>query len=174
MATLYSKATGNWTTLGTFNTLANGSGTDTAPTNADDCIIQNTHTVTIDATTPVCKSCTVQAGGKLKASTTASSKLVCQDTIYRSGSGIFEFDVSGDATITSTLLVNNANNALGTATQIDLAPATAPVVHVAPAEVRVENKVTVEQQPVEVNVNLPVRRSESNIERNVAQVERDA
>lgn len=57
----------------------------------------------------------------------------------------------------------------------------APVVHVASPEVHIDNNVRVEQPPLEVNVNLPVRKSDSTIERNLAgeitrvtQVERDA
>jgi len=123
MANLYSKATGNWTTLGTFNTLANGSGTDTVPLNTHDVVIQSPHSVTLDSTACVAKSCTINSGGTLVASTAASNTLTLENDLIIDGT--CTLDVSSDATKVCTIITNNANGS-GTGTlpnQNDPAPA---------------------------------------------------
>jgi hypothetical protein len=87
MATLYSKASADFMALGTFNTLANGTGADTIPTAADDLILQNGHNVTIGTTTAVAKTITAQSGSTLTHSTAANSKLVMSGAVtFQSGS----------------------------------------------------------------------------------------
>lgn len=108
MANLYSKTTGNWTTIGTFNTLANGTGTDTVPLNTHDVVIQSGHNVTLNSTACVGKSLTINSGGTLTASTSASSTLTLETDLVIDGTATL--DVSSDVTKICTILTNNANS----------------------------------------------------------------
>lgn len=128
MATLYSKGTGgNWSTLGTFNTLANGTGADTAPTAADAVIIQKNDVVILDTNTAgaiVALSVALEVGttgadvgGILRASTTANSKIVVERNITApgatGGSGAYttyvDFNMSAAAGYTCEVVTNNSN-----------------------------------------------------------------
>lgn len=122
MPTLYSKGTGgNWSTLGTFNTLADGTGTDTVPANTDDVIIQKNDTVTINDTTCVALTVTLQigttsgdVGAILNSSTTANSRLTVERGIDSPGSSTanyattLDFDKRSYASYTTDIVLNNS------------------------------------------------------------------
>lgn len=128
MATLYSKGVGgNWSTLGTFNTLANGTGTDTAPTAADAVIIQKNDVVILDTNTAgaiVALSVALEVGttgadvgGILRASTTANSKIVVERNITAPGAtgggGAYttyvDLNMSAASGYTCEVVTNNSN-----------------------------------------------------------------
>lgn len=88
----------------------------TLPTSADDVIIANTHTVTLDVTTAVCNSLTINAGGTLQNHASNNMKLLMQDgfktNAYAGGvHATLTMDVSGSPTQTCSLLCNNARHA---------------------------------------------------------------
>lgn len=59
VGTLYSQSEGAlWSTADTWNTAANGSGTDRAPIDGDDLVLQNDNVVVMDCNTPNLKSIT--------------------------------------------------------------------------------------------------------------------
>ncbi len=60
---LYSIATGNWSTYGTWSTTSGGASCGCFPTSLDDVVIENNFTVTMDGNTGAAKSLTIQTGG---------------------------------------------------------------------------------------------------------------
>lgn len=107
MTALYSKGTGgNWSTLGTFNTAADGSGTDQVPTAADAVTVQAGDTVTLD--TVGLSALTLAVSGTLTASTTATSDItVQQNATFASGSSCV-LDMSAAAAYTCTVKIGGS------------------------------------------------------------------
>lgn len=61
---LYSIATGNWNTLGTWSQTSGGSNCYCTPSTLNDVVIENNYTVTMDGAGVTAKSLTVKTGGK--------------------------------------------------------------------------------------------------------------
>lgn len=121
MAARFAVTTGNWTGAIWAATSGGAAGSAAVPINADDATINKNVVVTIDDTTAVCLSLTLSpgttgadVGGKLKASTTAHSKLTVEGSITATGatggggtySSFVELDQSGSA-FNFDLVVNN-------------------------------------------------------------------
>lgn len=107
MATLYSKAAGpaNWSTLGTFNTAANGSGTDQVPVGGvDKVIIQLGHTVVLDGaivagddtTTTTWPNGAVNINGVLKWPRTMNASLTGWGVVNVRGGGRLDMGTEAD------------------------------------------------------------------------------
>ena len=103
MATINSAGSGNWSTGGTW---VGG----VAPGTADDAVILNTHTVTLNTTGLVAKSLTINSGGKLSCSTSANWGLTVQSTITAASGSEVAIDISGSSIYTGALLVNAARS----------------------------------------------------------------
>lgn len=88
MATITSTATGNWTVGATW---VGG----VAPTAADDAVIASGHTVTVNATSPVCRDCTVNSGGTLRASRSVSNTLTIGRNLIANG-GTIDYGLQTD------------------------------------------------------------------------------
>jgi hypothetical protein len=107
MATITTLGSGNWSSTTVGLPWPGG----TLPTNADDVVIANTHTVTLETTAPVALTVTIQSGGTLTCSTTASSTLTMQRGMTVNSGGTLNLDVTSDVTKICTLIFNNSASA---------------------------------------------------------------
>lgn len=90
-----------------------------APTAADTAVILTGHTVTIDNTSCVCLNLVVNSGGTWQASTSASSRLTMQNGAIINGT--FNADLTGSATRTCDIVINNVATASSTLIQFNAA-----------------------------------------------------
>lgn len=97
MAAISSAASGNWSAGATW---VGG----VAPTSADTVTILNTHTVTLDTTGCVCNTLTINSGGTLTASTTASWDLTSQKAITNNGT--VTCDISSNVAVIGAIKYN--------------------------------------------------------------------
>lgn len=106
MATITSAASGNWSAGATW---VGG----VVPTSADNAIIANTHTVTLDSTSCAALDLTVAVGGTLACSTSVSSTLTTQTFIHMAdGAATVNLDVSSNPAVVCQIRIN-ANNSTG-------------------------------------------------------------
>lgn len=119
MATITSAASGNWSVGATW---VGG----VPPTSADDAIIANGHTVTLSGSCPV-QSITVNTGGTLTCSTAVSTTLTIQRGLTQQTGSNVTLDVSGNAAVTCTVILNNVR-AAAASNYIWLATGTATVI----------------------------------------------
>ena len=94
-------ASGNWSAGATW---VGG----VPPTSAQTAVILSGHTVTVDNTSAVALSVTVNGGGKITHATGATTKLLVQDGISVSDTGEYECDLSAAPTVVAEILWNNA------------------------------------------------------------------
>ena len=117
MASLYSKSAGpnGWGTITSWNTAANGSGSDKIPDNTDACIIQTGHTITLDTATAVCDSLAATSGtGTLVVDGTLDTKLIVDKGInFTSTTSYLNIDMSAAPTKKCEIYLNNDASATG-------------------------------------------------------------
>lgn len=110
MATITTGGSGNWSS--TTNNAPWPGGT--LPASTDDVVIANGHTVTLDTTTAVALTVTVNGGGVLTCSTSGSSKLTTQSWISGANTASpvsrINLDMSSCPQYTCEIRVNNGNN----------------------------------------------------------------
>lgn len=109
MATVTTIAAGAWSTGSTV--FSGGSGVGGVPTNADTVTI--THNIEVDTTAAVADSITINAGGTLRPSTTANSKLIIDKgiTVANSSTATLSYDMSSAPNYIAELVWNNDNDA---------------------------------------------------------------
>lgn len=108
--TITTAGSGNWTS--TTNNAPWPGGT--VPTAADAVIIANTHTVTLDATSPVALSLTVNNGGTLTCTGSASVTLTIQGALTQATGSNITLDMTSDVTKICTIILNNVRGAAAT------------------------------------------------------------
>lgn len=96
---LYSIATNNWSTTGTWSTTSGGASCSCIPTSLDNVIIENNFTVTMNGNSGVAKSLTIQTGGKANFTSALTTDI---------GSGGINVTSTGDITGTVAGILTTA------------------------------------------------------------------
>lgn len=110
MAAITSAASGNWSATGTWTG-------GVVPTSADDVTIQAAHTVTLDVTTAVARTVTIN--GTFQNNTGVSTKLATQLGWFISTTGIVNFDVSGNVAVLCDVVTNVATTGSGPSANVE-------------------------------------------------------
>lgn len=104
MPTITTGGSGNWSSV-TPNAPWPGG---TLPTSADDVVIANTHTVSLDVTTAVANTLTVNSGGTFQKHATNSGKIVINGGLTMNGT--MSFDMSGSVSQKAEIYLSEVTN----------------------------------------------------------------
>ena len=102
---LYSIASNNWSTPGTWSSVSGGASCNCIPTSLDNVFIENNYTVVMNGTNGVAKSLTIQTGGKANW-TTASTTDIGTGGISITSAGDITGTVAGILTTAGGLTLN--------------------------------------------------------------------